>query len=502
MGNFYSLKEKYKVLVVTVGSPKPKYSDIHVSEAKGLAEAIVKSGYSIVLDLKHCTMLEQYKFLADLLEELYSVEKEKMKPLVLIIDEIHRISPERSFIKLKDVSQLQNEVTYWISEFSRTGRNYGVGYVVAGQREAETAKTTLTQCGVTIYFRLMGIDYTNFAKKVSHESAKRAKQLGKGEAVVVGLEFDEFFVKIGERKTTHRGATPDLKPIEPKSVEDFVKLLKIRADKKEEEKKKKKAEDAELQVEIKKLRKERDNLENQLHNKMKELASLNEKIVGYETTINVLQEENDALKKEIENLENRIKELEEQLSQASEIERDIERVREAAQNMADSVIELSDALGLDLIPQDVVDLKKKLSEVEEELQIYRNTERELKIRVEETLTNTAIQNQVDMMKRQLRELKRRSGAFPQVMKMAVLFDPESVFFPEDFDVGVTDGTVRQYLKELVSKKILTEEVVGGRVGFKNVLHLYVTERIRRIKPTAPDEAISKILNDLVKFIME
>lgn len=176
MGNYYTLKEKYPVIVASVG--ERSYADlpnITPEMARTLARAIVEARQSCIVDLSEARMLEQYEFLVEFLEEFYEACKHEKKPIILIIDEIHRLVPEKSTARLKELADLIKKVTYWVTDIARTGGNHGIGYIIAGQREAETAKTVITQSEVQIYFRMSGADIKYLAGRLTKETGQQRR---------------------------------------------------------------------------------------------------------------------------------------------------------------------------------------------------------------------------------------------------------------------------------------------------------------------------------------
>lgn len=167
MGQYYTLKKEYPIVVVSLGDEQYADVKIPIEAAENVARAILETGQSVVLDLSYGSMLEQYRFMARFFKAFYEEAKKASRPVVIVIDEIHRVTPEKSMVRLKEVSKYQNEVMYWVAEIARTGRKHGIGYIVAGQREAETAKTSLTQCEIQINFKVTGIDFENLKKKIT-----------------------------------------------------------------------------------------------------------------------------------------------------------------------------------------------------------------------------------------------------------------------------------------------------------------------------------------------
>jgi predicted nuclease with TOPRIM domain len=232
MGEYKTLRERFPVLIAALGTPK--YADItNLSEehAPVLAERIVQTGISVVLDLKHATMLERYSFLAKFLEGFYRVEEKLMKPYILILDEAHRITPEKGVIKLREVKDVQTQVEYWVYEIGATGRHYGIGFIAVARRTAEISKMTLTQCELKIVHKVSDpIDLEKLREYgLSSELLIQVEQFKPGDAVVIGLEKPKI-IHVKSRVCSHGAKTPLAKPVETpnlaKAIQELTKLIK------------------------------------------------------------------------------------------------------------------------------------------------------------------------------------------------------------------------------------------------------------------------------------
>jgi len=510
MCQYYTLKQKYPVIVISMGNED--YADLKgvtTDMAEDIARVVLESGQSVVIDVSYATMLEQYKFMASFFKAFYETAKEVRRPVVLIIDEIHRITPEKSMIKLSEVAKYQNQVTYWVAEIARTGRKHGIGYIVAGQREAETAKTSLTQCEIQINFKVTGIDFENLRRKVSSELVDDIKNLKVGEAVVLGFE-EEFIIKIDERETPHGGETPSFTPVEVE-ISSFMEILeKIKSKKreKEEEKVAKSSINAlkkrirDLEIERDKLMQKVRNLSNEVERLQRESREeLEREIAELRYRIKELEEENAELKQELEQKKSRIEELERDLVTASEFEKRLERIREASTSIIDAITEFADVVGIELYPSDVSELLRRIKELEEKVEIYENTEKERKILTKQALSDIAVKHTIQELKNEINNILFYGGSFPEVFKQAVKFDTDMVFYPDDVSVNVSESTIRQHLRKLVAKGMLME-VSGssGKKGYKNIFYAWVNSRLRKVKPTIPDEAVDIVYESLKKMI--
>jgi len=192
MGEYKTLREKFPVIIAAIGSPE--YADIKgltPDSARTLAEKIVNMGVSLILDLKFGTMLQRYTVLAAFLEGLYHTEEKATRPYVLIMDEAHRITPEKGVIKLRGVREAQQKVEYWVYEIGATGRHYGLGFIAVARRTAEISKMTLTQCELKIAHKVVDpIDLERLREYgLPHDMLEKVKKFKSGDAVVIGLRL-------------------------------------------------------------------------------------------------------------------------------------------------------------------------------------------------------------------------------------------------------------------------------------------------------------------------
>jgi hypothetical protein len=305
MGEYKTLREKFPVLITALGTPK--YADIHLSEeqARVLAQRIVQTGISVVLDLKHATMLQRYAFLAKFLKGFYRVEEKLMKPYVLILDEAHRITPEKGVIKLREVRDVQTQVEYWVYEIGATGRHYGIGFIAVARRTAEISKMTLTQCELKIVHKVSDpIDLDKLKEYgLSSELLVQVERFKPGDAVVVGLEKPKI-IHVKPRVCSHGAKTPLAKPVETpnlaKAIQEITKLIKAPPSKPSQQPKEKVKPE-----EIRHLRRELEQLRT-LHENLREWK---DKLIHQ---VSELEAENERLREEVK-ASNRIREAFSQL---------------------------------------------------------------------------------------------------------------------------------------------------------------------------------------------
>ena len=519
MGEYYTLKEKFPVVVIAQGSPD--YADIKniTSEmAPAIAKVCLKVHQPVVLDLGAGSMLEKYKFLAKFLEAFYEEAKsrKKMVPIILVMDEAHRLLPEKSIIRLREVREFQDKVMYYTYEIAATGRHFGLGFICVARRAAEISKSILTQTELKFFFKVTDIDLDRLREEASKEIVEKVKSFEPGTAVVTGLP-EPVIIHVYERECTHGGGTPLAKPVTVPEIDQFKQTLQKVLEEiktpptvpkvpktiiKELKEKTKRISELEtlvtsLKTEISKLRSENEMLRNQIYlleENMKKLVSPDE-VESLKLKIATLEEENSTLK-------SRIKDLEEQLSEASKLEERVESIQDFLLNLRDVLIDAQKIIpGLEIIPSDVLKLKEELEFYKREYEKYKKSEEILEQEVKGVLNDPAVKHWIKQAKSMLSDLLSRPGAMPTILKSAISMDPEYEFLPEELETGMTPETNRKNLKILANKRILLETSKKGRTAFRNWFKEWILENIRKIKPTAPDKACEIIYEQLRKFIL-
>jgi len=525
-GEYWTLREKYAVIVASVGKPigRPKgyKADLLVDGAsvKVLANRIAEKGYTVVLDLRNATMNASYEALGNFLESLYESEGKFNRPLVLIMEEAHVLVPEVGRVKLPGIRDAQNKVIYWTYEIAARGRHRGIGYVCIARRSAEVAKAVMSQCTTRIMFRL--VDPADLAwlreSGLSKEEIEQVQTLEQGSALAFGIEERPFLIKTKARLCTHGGKTPIAMAVDTpeleKAIGDLSQLLKtpsVKAEIPSDVLEK-------MEKEKQNLSKKIDDLTNSFQQERKTLKDEIIKLKGANLTLSedkeklltrvkeleetaLSQEEKQRLVGKISDLESQVSSLKEQLGQALQYEGTFEKLRELMDEEKEIWLEIASLLGTELIPKDVQDLIKERDESKAKLEVYEREEKFRKELVDETLKDQAVQSWIQDARRFLTELKSRRGGVALIFKTALRMDQETVFLPEELQTGLTGNTNLTYLNDLADKKLLWEATKGGRKAFRNRFKQWITENVRRIKPTAPDEAVNKIHDELKEFIL-
>ena len=233
-GEYWTLRERYPVLVAAVGKPSGRpqgyRADLTISpsSAGALAWRVVERGYSLVLDLKSSSMSEIYGTLGPFLEGVYSAESRYNRPLVLVMEEGQVLVPEVGRVRLRELRRLQERAVYWTYEIVSGGRHRGLGFILVARRAAEVAKAVLSQCPIRIIFKMVDPADLSWLREsgLTAEQVNRVKKLRQGRALVTGMGPSPAFIKVRQRACTHGGSTPTAKaPLETPELSEAVKDL-------------------------------------------------------------------------------------------------------------------------------------------------------------------------------------------------------------------------------------------------------------------------------------
>jgi predicted nucleic acid-binding Zn-ribbon protein len=523
-GEFWTLRERYAVIVAAVGKPvgRPKgyKADLIVTPetASTLARRIAEKGYSVVLDSRNATMTDQYAVLGNFLETLYEAEAEYNRPLVVFMEEAHVLIPEIGRVRLPGIKKLQDKVIYWAWEIAARGRHRGLGYVCIARRAAEVAKAVLSQSPTRFIFKL--VDPADLAwlreSGFTKEEIDEVQKLPKGVAFVSGLRAEHIKVRSKERLCTHGGKTPIAKAVETPELEhaiaDLSKIVKAPlvapATVPEEALKRIEA----LETERKQLLGKVQSLESQFSEASAGKESLSLEAERLKARVKELEsqvftaEEKPRLLGKIQALENQVSDLQGRLTEtqkiAGEFEEKFERIRQLWGDWAELIVETADILDLELIPKDVKALQEERDRYKAELETYKREDELRKELFQQTLDDANIKSWIRDAEAFLQDLKRRGQAGSAVLKACLRMDPEVTFLPEEIETSYTQSTNATYMKMLEAKGLLWEASKKGRKAFRNRFPYWVAENIRKIRPNAPDRAIDEIVDRLKRSVIE
>lgn len=137
------------------GLPMPilggAHGDVPLQAAAGalLADVVVDTGQSVVLDLSDFSKTEQRRFVTDFAERLYTRKARDRTLLHLVLEEADEFAPQR-------VSAGDARMVGSIEQLVRRGRSRGIGLTMITQRSASLNKSILTQADVLFAMRTTG----------------------------------------------------------------------------------------------------------------------------------------------------------------------------------------------------------------------------------------------------------------------------------------------------------------------------------------------------------
>jgi len=526
IGEHFTLRERFPVLIAASGdAPYADVKGLTADSAPRLAEFVVEHGLSLILDLSHGRMADRLRILGEFLEAFYRAEEKHRHPYVVILDEAHRVLPEKGVVRLKEIKKAQEKVEHYVYELSATGRHMAIGPVVVARRSAEISKLILSQCEVRILHKLVDPTDLKYASNwLTKEEIERLRSLNKGEAVVVGLG-EPVWIKVQSRLCSHGGETPLTKPIVTPDLSEAVEKLTKLLSKPEEAAPEVAAEAIE---ELKSLREQNRELEERARSLESELSEARAQI----SSLEALAEERLRRIKELEarlpeaeeweetrrryerriaELEDKLKKAEEereelhrQLMEASEYLERLEEVRSLLLDWRDVIVELGRKLDVELIPSDIqaiIDERDRYRQLYEELKEEMEKRRRL---TEDVLNDPAVQDWVKTAKATLRWFLDRRSEHGKILRKIIVTDPSYLFLPEEFpEVSVSPSTVASYLNDFTLKGFVRkhEKAKMGRTAYSNALPLWVSQNVRRIRLDAPDDAIKVIVEELKSYVL-
>jgi len=530
IGEHFTLRERFPVLIAASGdAPYADVKGLTANSAPRLAEFIVEHGLSLILDLSHGLMVDRLRILGEFLEAFYRAEEKHRHPYVVILDEAHRVLPEKGVVRLKEIKKAQEKVEHYVYELSATGRHMAVGPVVVARRSAEISKLILSQCEVRILHKLVDPTDLKYASNwLTREEVERLRNLNKGEAVVVGLG-EPIWIRVRRRLCSHGGETPLTKPVVTPDLSEAVERLTelLKAEKVPEAPPE--TPPSALVEELERLRRRSQELEQRLRVLESELSEAQAQVKSLEA----LAEERLRRIKELEarlpeaetweemrsDYERRLAELEEKLRETEEekeelhrqlleVSEDLEKLEEVKSllmDWRDVIVELGQKLDVELIPSDIqaiVDERDHYRQLYEELK--QETERRRRL-TEDVLADPAVQDWVKTAKTTLKWFMDRRSEHWRILRKVVVTDPSYLFLPEEFpEVSVSPSTVASYLNDFALKGFVLkhEKAKMGRTAYSNALPLWVSQNVRRIRLDAPDEAIKAIVEELKSYVLK
>lgn len=129
-------------------------ADLHTWAGAAIADAIVDSGLSLILDLSEFGRDDQRTFAADFAEQLYARKSRQPSLIHVILEEADEFAPQRA--RGSGDPEETARMRAAVEQLARRGRSRGIGLTMVTQRSAALSKDVLTQADVLIAMRTTG----------------------------------------------------------------------------------------------------------------------------------------------------------------------------------------------------------------------------------------------------------------------------------------------------------------------------------------------------------
>lgn len=126
-GEFASLREKFDYVIAAAQGGDAL---AHPKTAKLLAERLLETGVSAIIDIYELKPHERHAFVRIFLESMVNAPKNLWHPVLVVLDEAHVYAPEKE----------QSEASGAVADIATRGRKRGFCLVVATQRLAKLSK--------------------------------------------------------------------------------------------------------------------------------------------------------------------------------------------------------------------------------------------------------------------------------------------------------------------------------------------------------------------------
>jgi len=176
-----------------------------------IADFIVDTGTSVVLDVIKMRKQQRVRFATDFAERLYQRQSRTRTPLHLFLEEAHLFVPQ-------DGDNRDPKMLGAFEDLIRLGRAAGIGVSMISQRPQSVSKNALNQTELLFAFQMTGPHERKAIKEwITSQGAdlglyERLPELGVGEAICWSPSWLKFLglVKIRERTTFDASSTPEL----------------------------------------------------------------------------------------------------------------------------------------------------------------------------------------------------------------------------------------------------------------------------------------------------
>lgn len=220
-GDFATLREKFDYLLIGKDGDIP----IDIRSAELLAKKLLEHNISAILDLYELKPLERILFVKKFLDTMVNAKKELWHPVLVVVDEVHKLCPESKFGKAESKDS--------VIDLATLGRKRGYCAVLATQRLAKLHKDAAAECNNKLIGRTgLDIDRKRASQELGFTSKEQEislRDLDEGEFFAFGPAISKEIVKvkIGKVKTTHleAGMGINIKSVIPKPMGNSIRLI-------------------------------------------------------------------------------------------------------------------------------------------------------------------------------------------------------------------------------------------------------------------------------------
>jgi len=196
-----------------------------------LARRVRKNRISVVIDLSEVRREDQMRAVAAIFHALVECPQDMWHPAIVAVDEAHLFAPLGT--QGQEASSVRKASIAAFVDLMSRGRKRGLAGVLATQRLARLSKSVASEVhNFLIGMNTLDLDVKRAAETIGWDMRKaydRLPLLRPGEFVATGPAFSlsPVEISIGEVKSRHIGAAPQLAAVEAISAEDAHSALAL-----------------------------------------------------------------------------------------------------------------------------------------------------------------------------------------------------------------------------------------------------------------------------------
>jgi hypothetical protein len=214
-GEYCSLREKYPVMIIGKDIP------IQIETAEFIAEKVLETNISVIIDLSMTEIEPGKEYVDKFLRRFFFLQTTAKKPYLVVVEEADEFGGEKGIATSTCVETLRN--------YTKKGGKRGIGILLISHRPAWVSKGILSQCGNKAIGKIewpADLEVLEKYTRIPHAFVEKFPTLGKGEFCFAGDWVSQpVFVKVGQVRTTHLGATPSVIPPSPKELRGVIEGL-------------------------------------------------------------------------------------------------------------------------------------------------------------------------------------------------------------------------------------------------------------------------------------